>query len=82
MRPTRTKYYKTGSLSTNGFLMTITNNGRTFDQSRSDAGFLLPQSGRATEALAFNRWSPLYGMLRDRFSVTWVVDMAVPYAPA
>lgn len=24
-------------------------------------------------------WSPLYGMLRDQFGVTWVVDMEVPY---
>jgi PhnB protein len=27
-------------------------------------------------------WSPLYGMLRDRFGVTWVVDVSVPYPPA
>ncbi len=24
-------------------------------------------------------WSPLYGMLRDRFGITWVVDLEVPY---
>ncbi|MEU9335565.1 VOC family protein [Streptomyces sp. NPDC048290] len=24
-------------------------------------------------------WAPLYGMLRDRFEVTWVVDVAQPY---
>ena len=24
-------------------------------------------------------WSPLYGMLKDRFGVTWVVDLEVPY---
>ncbi|GAA0924642.1 VOC family protein [Virgisporangium aurantiacum] len=24
-------------------------------------------------------WSPLYGMLRDRFGVTWVLDVAVNY---
>ena len=24
-------------------------------------------------------WSPLYGMLKDRFGVTWVVDREVPY---
>ena len=23
-------------------------------------------------------WSPLYGMLRDRFGVTWVVDVVAP----
>ena len=25
-------------------------------------------------------WAPLYGMLRDRFGVTWVLDVAVAYA--
>ena len=25
-------------------------------------------------------WSPLYGMLKDRFGVTWVLDVAVAYA--
>lgn len=25
------------------------------------------------------QWSPLYGMLKDRFGVTWVVDVAVEY---
>lgn len=33
-------------------------------------------------ALAPSQWSPLYGMLRDQFGVTWVVDVAVPYVPA
>lgn len=27
--------------------------------------------------LAPSHWSPLYGMLRDRFGVTWVVDVSV-----
>lgn len=30
--------------------------------------------------LAPARWSPLYGMLKDRFGITWVVDVAVKYA--
>ena len=25
-------------------------------------------------------WAPLYGMVRDRFGVTWVLDVAAPYA--
>ncbi|MFF9689620.1 VOC family protein [Streptomyces sp. NPDC014623] len=25
------------------------------------------------------RWAPLYGMLKDRFGVVWVLDVAVPY---
>lgn len=27
-------------------------------------------------------WTPLYGMLQDRFGITWVVDVAVAYSPA
>ncbi|QTE30934.1 VOC family protein [Pengzhenrongella sicca] len=27
-------------------------------------------------------WAPLYGMLRDQFGVTWVLDVAAEYAPA
>ncbi|AEE47673.1 VOC family protein [Cellulomonas fimi] len=27
-------------------------------------------------------WAPLYGMLRDRFGVTWVLDVAVPWDAA
>ncbi|AME28338.1 MULTISPECIES: glyoxalase/bleomycin resistance/extradiol dioxygenase family protein [Burkholderiaceae] len=34
------------------------------------------------QALTPSQWSPLYGMLRDRFGVTWVVDVSVPYPPA
>ena len=25
-------------------------------------------------------WAPLYGMLTDRYGVTWVLDVAAPYA--
>ena len=32
--------------------------------------------------LAVSPWSPLYGMVRDRFGVTWVLDLAVEYTPA
>lgn len=32
--------------------------------------------------LATSPWSPLYGMARDAFGVTWVLDLAVEYAPA
>jgi len=27
-------------------------------------------------------WSPLYGMLTDRFGVVWVLDVAPPYDPS
>ncbi len=32
--------------------------------------------------LAPSQWATLYGMLTDRFGVTWVLDVAVAYAPA
>ncbi len=31
------------------------------------------------QPLAASGWTPLYGMLEDRFGVTWVLDVAVPY---
>lgn len=34
------------------------------------------------QPLAPAGWSPLYGMLRDRFGITWVLDVEVAYAPA
>ena len=30
--------------------------------------------------LAPAQWSPMYGMLKDRFGVVWVLDVAVSYA--
>lgn len=33
------------------------------------------------QPLAPAGWSPLYGMLRDRFGITWVLDMEVTYSP-
>ncbi|GAA3879416.1 VOC family protein [Streptomyces sedi] len=30
--------------------------------------------------LAPSGWAPLYGMLRDRYGVTWTLDVAAPYA--
>ena len=32
--------------------------------------------------LAPSQWSPLYGMLKDRFGVVWVLDVQVVYPPA
>ena len=34
------------------------------------------------QQLAPAGWSPLYGMLKDRFGVTWVLDVEVAYAAA
>ncbi|MEV5741930.1 VOC family protein [Microbispora rosea] len=31
------------------------------------------------QPLAPAQWAPLYGMLKDRFGVVWVLDVAAPY---
>jgi PhnB protein len=33
------------------------------------------------EPLAPSDWAPLYGMLRDAFGVTWVLDVVTPWDP-
>jgi PhnB protein len=38
----------------------------------------LAEGGTVIHALAPAQWSPLYGMLRDRFGVTWLLDVAAP----
>ncbi len=42
----------------------------------------LKEGASVLHTLAPSQWAPLYGMLRDRFGVTWVVDVSVPYSPA
>lgn len=44
--------------------------------------FGLAEGGDILRPLEPSPWTPLYGMLRDRFGVTWVVDVAVAYAAA
>ena len=39
----------------------------------------LADGASVVQDLGTSGWSPLYGMLRDRFGVTWVLDVAVPY---
>ncbi len=39
----------------------------------------LAEGGTVIVPLAPSQWSPLYGMLQDRFGVTWVVDVAVAW---
>lgn len=40
----------------------------------------LSQGATVIAPLAPAGWSPLYGMLKDRFGVTWVLDVELPYA--
>jgi PhnB protein len=39
----------------------------------------LSEGATVKAPLAPSRWAPLYGMLTDRFGVTWVLDIAAPY---
>ncbi|MCC3652659.1 VOC family protein [Streptomyces sp. S07_1.15] len=39
----------------------------------------LSEGATVLQPLGPAQWAPLYGMLRDRFGVTWVVDVAVAY---
>ena len=39
----------------------------------------LAEGATVVAPLAEAPWSPLYGMLKDRFGVTWVLDVAVEY---
>jgi PhnB protein len=40
----------------------------------------LSQGATVMQQLSPAGWSPLYGMLKDRFGVTWVLDVEAPYA--
>ncbi|MHC5794880.1 VOC family protein [Lacisediminihabitans sp. FW035] len=42
----------------------------------------LSRGSRILSDLAPSAFSPAYGMLTDSFGVTWVLDVAVAYAPA
>jgi PhnB protein len=42
----------------------------------------LSDGAEVLQAPTASQWSPLYGMLRDRFGITWVVDVVVPNAQA
>ncbi|MFC7534782.1 VOC family protein [Actinoplanes sp. GCM10030250] len=43
---------------------------------------LLSEGATVIQDLGPSGWTPLYGMLKDRFGVTWVLDLAVPHNPA
>lgn len=42
----------------------------------------LADGATIVEPLATSQWSPLYGMLTDRFGVTWVLDVEVAWVTA
>ena len=42
----------------------------------------LSAGGEIKQPFGPSGFSPLYGMVKDRFGVTWVVDLQVAYAPA
>ena len=37
----------------------------------------LGEDGSVLQPLGPSAWSPLYGMLKDRFGITWILDVAV-----
>lgn len=39
----------------------------------------LSHGATVAQPLAPSGWAPLYGMLTDRFGITWVLDVAVEY---
>ncbi|MEY2859360.1 MAG: hypothetical protein RLZZ74_3673 [Cyanobacteriota bacterium] len=39
----------------------------------------LSDGATVAQPLAPSGWTPLYGMLIDRFGITWVIDVAVEY---
>lgn len=39
----------------------------------------LSEGATVVQPLEPAQWSPLYGMLTDRFGITWVLDIAVAY---
>ncbi|WP_068066434.1 VOC family protein [Nocardia xishanensis] len=39
----------------------------------------LTEGATIVQPLGPAQWAPLYGMLRDRFGVIWVLDVATPY---
>jgi PhnB protein len=42
----------------------------------------LTDGSTVLQELAPAGWAPLYGMLQDRFGVTWVLDVTAPYTQA
>ncbi len=42
----------------------------------------LSKGATIIEPIAQAQWAPLFGMLTDRFGVTWVVDVTNPYNPS
>ena len=39
----------------------------------------LAEGSTVVRPLEAAQWAPLYGMLTDRFGVTWVLDVTAPY---
>ncbi|MEP6649051.1 MAG: VOC family protein [Lapillicoccus sp.] len=42
----------------------------------------LADGATVLQPLAPSQWAPLYGMLKDRFGVTWVMDIVSEYVPS
>lgn len=40
----------------------------------------LAEGAAVRQPLGVSQWSPLYGMLTDRFGITWVIDLEVAWS--
>ncbi|MEU4681831.1 VOC family protein [Streptomyces xinghaiensis] len=60
----------------NAFFLSL--RGDTADEVTAHWGGLA-EGATVLQPLSPAPWAPLYGMLRDRFGVTWVVDVAVAH---
>lgn len=49
--------------------------GTTADEVQARWG-ALAEGAEILQPLGPSAWSPLYGMLRDRFGITWIIDVA------
>lgn len=76
--PAGTTYRENGTTVTDRpFFVSV--RGETLEEVRSHWDALVVGAS-VVEPLAASAWSPGFGMLTDRFGVTWVVDVAVPAA--
>ena len=65
------------TLTTQSFFVSV--QGETLDEVEGYWA-ALSVGGSVVEPLAASAWSPGFGMLTDRFGVTWILDVAVAYS--
>ena len=61
---------------TNAFFVSLRGNS---DEEITEFWEKLSAGATIAQPLAPSAWTPLYGMLKDRFGITWVMDVATEY---